>query len=64
MNSVAFSLFPEILGEPLYWHAGTGLICLKTSFPLGHVKGTTPISPDKIQPSSIDFRLGAGRLRV
>jgi dCTP deaminase len=65
MNSVAFSLFPEILGEPLI--RTTGLLpshLLEDLVSAGHVKGTTPISPDQIQPSSIDLRLGAVAYRV
>ena len=65
MSAKSLALFPEFLGEPAT--RTTGLLPshrLEELILAGHVKATTPISPDQIQPSSIDLRLGSIAYRV
>ena len=59
MNPSALVLFPDFLEEPV--SRTTGLLPsqrLEKLVAAGHVQAGTPISPDQIQPSSIDLRLG------
>jgi dCTP deaminase len=59
MNHNALLLFPEFVGESVV--RTTGLLPsqrLEELIAAGHVKASTPILPDQIQPSSIDLRLG------
>jgi|CZKS01.1.fsa_nt_gi dCTP deaminase len=60
MNPNALVLFPDLLAEPSPVRT-TGLLPshrLEDLIAAGHVRASTPILPDQIQPSSIDLRLG------
>src|ERR1035438_2485669 len=60
MNPNALVLFPDLLAEPGPVRT-TGLLPshrLEDLIAAGHVRASTPILPDQIQPSSIDLRLG------
>src|ERR1019366_4336293 len=59
-NPNALVLFPDLLAEPSPVRT-TGLLPshrLEDLIAAGHVRASTPILPDQIQPSSIDLRLG------
>src|ERR1700730_1692131 len=66
MNPNALVLFPDFIGEPIAVRT-TGLLPshrLEELIAAGHVKASTPILPDQIQPSSIDLRLGSHAYQV
>jgi dCTP deaminase len=60
MNPSALVLFPDFQEEPM--SRTTGLLPsqrLEELIAAGHVQADAPVSPDQIQPSSIDLRLGS-----
>jgi dCTP deaminase len=60
------ALFPELLSGPADSYT-TGLLPsqrLEEMIASGHIRASTPVSPDQIQPSSIDLRLGPLAYRV
>jgi len=66
MNPNSLVLFPDFRKEPVIRET-TGLLPshrLEELIAAGHVKASTPILPDQIQPSSIDLRLGPLAYRV
>jgi dCTP deaminase len=61
MSADTFALFPELLSRPADSRT-TGVLPsqrLEDLISAGHIRASTPISADQIQPSSIDLRLGA-----
>jgi dCTP deaminase len=65
MSAKSLALFPEFLAEPVT--RTTGLLPphrLEELILAGHVKASSQISPDQIQPSSIDLRLGSVAYQV
>src|SRR5271170_3637814 len=66
MNPDALVLFPDFLEEPVIRET-TGLLPshrLEELIAAGHVKASTPILADQIQPSSNDLRFGSIAYRV
>jgi len=67
MNSDELLLFPELADTPLDEPEDGGLLpsqMLAEMVLNGEIRAETPISPDQIQPSSLDLRLGAIAYRV
>ncbi|HEY6344434.1 MAG TPA: 2'-deoxycytidine 5'-triphosphate deaminase [Bryobacteraceae bacterium] len=64
MSTNALALFPELTEQP---NRTTGLLPshrLEELVCAGHLKASSPILPDQIQPCSIDLRLGARAYQV
>src|SRR5580704_17922319 len=60
MSPDALALFPELERSPAD-HRTTGVLPsqrLEDLINVGHIRASSPISPNQVQPSSIDLRLG------
>ena len=65
-ESDAPALFPELVSQPVASYT-TGLLPsqrLEELIQSGRIHASTPISPDQVQPTSIDLRLSSTAYRV